>query len=372
MHLNLLKFPCLNKSNNIKIEVEVLQGEKLMLNSLVRTTRPLSNLSNFVVEELPIILSRVDSDITRILLTRKTKKLVEEIEQKPISDNIISLLDLTFLEAAFYTNYLEIPDKLISLTNIYASHFCILPMLTYELLIMINPSQDLRLFTLKETGENERLFYESHKKIEANITPLVTFILRILIEDKYDQESLIQLRTLVPNIKATVEQMLELMSQMSTSEYNIFRRYLTKHPIRGFPGASGAYSALYPTLDQLLRTEIAEVRFKEELLPQTQVTGMTNIVMYEKAKKWRIWNGQTMIAKLKNSDEPLKEDFIEVLNKIINAMVSFRQKHLCAVAKHIPQVFEGKECGTGGIKDAPDFLKKAIEQTKKSKIMWHT
>lgn len=340
-----------------------------MLSRMISTTRPLSILSDFVVEELPVILRTIDSEESQLFLTTRTEKLIKLLENQPICDNVISLLDLTFLEAAFYANQLEIPQGLISLTNSYANHFCLPPMLTYELIILVNPSHDLRLFSLKETGEHEKLFYQCHKNVEANLYPLATFLLGIAIENKFDPKSLRQLRTLVPKIKAAVEQMLELKSQMSASEYEIFRRYFTKHPIRGFPGASGAYSALFPTLDQLLRVEIAEVRFKEELLPQTEVTGMTNIAMYEKAKKWRIWNGQTIISKLKNSDEPLKEDFIEVLNEIVNAMSNFRKRHLCAVAKHIPQVFKGKKSGTGGIKDAPEFLKEAINQTKNSKIV---
>ena len=77
-------------------------------------------------------------------------------------------------------------------------------------------------------------------------------LLEIVIEEKFDQESLRQLRKLVPNTKVAIKQIIELTSKMSVPEYNIFRRYFTKHPIRGLPGASGAYSALYPTLDQLL------------------------------------------------------------------------------------------------------------------------
>ena len=340
-----------------------------MSSSVISTTRPLSILSDFVVEELPIILNEIDSDIAQFSLTRKTEKLTKIIENQAISDNVLSLLDLTFLEAAFYANNLEIPESLISLTDTYANHFCVLPMLTYEFISLVNPSQDLRLFSSQETGEHEKLFYESHKSVEAKLSPLINFLLEISRENKFGQKSLRQLRTLVPNMKAAVEQMLGLMSRMSAPEYNIFRRYFTKHPTRDFPGASGAYSALFPTLDQLLRVEIAEVRFKEELLPQTEVTGMTNIAMYEKAKKWRIWNGQTMISKLKNSNEPLKEDFVEVLNEILNAMANFRNNHLCAVAKHIPQVFDCKKAGTGGVKNAPDFLKEAINQTKDSKIL---
>ena len=96
---------------------------------------------------------------------------------------------------------------------------------------------------------------------------------------------------------------------------------------------------------------------------------MTNIVMYEKAKKWRMRNGQTIVAKLKYGDEPLKEGFIELLNEVIDAMISFRKKHLDAVSKHIPQVFEGKELGTGEVKNVPNFLQETIKQTKKSKIV---
>ena len=136
-----------------------------MLNNSVRTTRPLKGLSEFIIEELPIILSSIDSENTQIFLNRKTHKLIKEVEPKSISENIISLLDLTFLEAAFYKNSLEVPENLMSLTDLYASHFCLLPMLTYELLILVNPSEDLRLFTLSKTRENERLFYESHKDI---------------------------------------------------------------------------------------------------------------------------------------------------------------------------------------------------------------
>ena len=88
-----------------------------MSSSVISTTRPLSILSDFVVEELPIILNEIDSDKAQLSLTRKTEKLTKIIENQAISDNVLSLLDLTFLEAAFYANNLEIPESLISLTD---------------------------------------------------------------------------------------------------------------------------------------------------------------------------------------------------------------------------------------------------------------
>ena len=45
-----------------------------MSSSVIRTTRPLSILSDFVVEELPIVLNEIDSDKAQISLIRTTEK----------------------------------------------------------------------------------------------------------------------------------------------------------------------------------------------------------------------------------------------------------------------------------------------------------
>ena len=48
--------------------------------------------------------------------------------------------------------------------------------------------------------------------------------------------------------------------QFSSTEFSLFRRYLKEDDLRGFAGASGAFSAAFPAIDTLLLDEAPRPR----------------------------------------------------------------------------------------------------------------
>ena len=155
-----------------------------------------------------------------------------------------------------------------------------------------------------------------------------------------------------------VEAIKKLNKEFSAEEFKKFRHYFTTRPIHNLAGASGLYSAAFPTLDYLLQTELPIHKFDSNLMPtsnkQEFYTTRENL---SQAKALREESGCLLEI---CQDERFKLLFGEILQEI----QKFRQNHMGAVRKNIPEVFEGRGQGTGGVENPVDYLNSVINTTE--------
>lgn len=332
--------------------------------------RPLGDVSNFVVQELPLKLEGINSgEITAKNLSQHIADLIAGLSDPLICKTLaepsprdLAGLDLKMLETAIVHSGGKPPQELTVLVDIFAGKSSQPGGITYEEIILVNPPQDRRRFTRGEVGETERAFYEGHRLIEGHLDRAVIVLknsIFALIANGKDaiakvSEALNRIREdLIVVIDKT-----HTIGTQNPEHFGYFRKYLGGNPIRGTKGPSGAFTAGIPTI---------ELFFAGEKLPQDYIDYLNNNMMYF-PRKGRMdlkiamsftEEGLTITAlsdKLGNP-EPLKQA-IEELSHLIRA---FRGVHYKTVKAQIPQAISGQIVGTGGEKNPGTFLRERMK-----------
>ena len=117
-----------------------------------------TNTQELILPNIQNLLTLVQSQNTQELI----QKLLEILNE--VGYNRQDLLLLTFLEAYFYGNKLDIPSQLMSKTREIANAIGRPLTLTYQSIILENQGFT---FTSGDTQKHEQLFYKTHVTIET-------------------------------------------------------------------------------------------------------------------------------------------------------------------------------------------------------------
>ncbi|MBP9690454.1 hypothetical protein KBD81_00070 [Candidatus Woesebacteria bacterium] len=240
--------------------------------------RPLGDLSNFVVGEMPAILSQIregscgvdtfvqTADRLALSLSGDTVNPLLAKRSGPgfggyIATNphlMIAHLDATMLEAAIVHSGGVAPDILVELVNVLSDASDQVQGITYEAITYANPGGDMRTFTLDAQGNHhpaEVGFYQGHPTIDRALGEAAMQI-KSVISSFGDSRISVRRDEALAYADAIICQVNTLMQHYRSPELTVpfaeFRPYLASHPTRGLKGPSGAFSPAIPVLDILV------------------------------------------------------------------------------------------------------------------------
>lgn len=338
------------------------------LSEIVRTPiRPLGPLSDFVVERMPARLKAIRENDPRAAdeFLQEATRLSQGIVFDGMDEEALKVawMDLCFLEAGLTHSSISVPEDLTAATNTVATRLGNVPMITYQSYIIDNPlDTDPRLFLTEDDGGDAELFFcQLHAVVEEELKPLFDMLMGVLEGGEVE-------RTILQEGVAKMKKVSELMGEMSkrlaVSAFTIFRIYLASNTARGYAGASGAFSAAFPALDQILldvalrpvESESAEPRlWPRKNTGNDWYVSWSDIFRAKDNRSERV----TMLEKIQNAG---CNDLLDELLKFLSA---FRQKHLATVRKTLPKVWEGEALPTGS---GGEFYAGESGQTAKSAV----
>ncbi len=287
----------------------------------------------------------------------------------------LALLDLTICESALTALGMNIPEFLWVRTEQYASFVKRTPGLSYQGIILDNPSDDMRCFTDGAYREHEVMFYETHQQIEKYLSPIIHTLLDIAETESITMEHLKVLRQMEdaePRVTSLNE---DLRLELDRNAFAHMRTFYTNKD-RGLPGPSGLYSASFPVLDVLLNDTLAPEMFVVEgddpyrMLPQnseyTQHLVTAQDLLRAKTLREKI-GGESLISFTEKVIAPQMEEqhwkiFKETMRYLVLDISSFRHGHKRSVQKFIPEVLSGESQGTAGVLKTEDG-ESAVEQS---------
>jgi hypothetical protein len=330
--------------------------------------RPLGEVSDFVVEQMPARLAEIRAgrgDINS--LVHDIELIVAELGQTTLDQTLadeqaqeLAALDMKLMEAGIVHSDGIPPENLVTIVNAFANATDQLPSVTYEDLILINPSQDKRTFTCGRAGQSEADFYEAHRIIEIYMDD----VLRRLRWAIYflSKQGEIGVNKVCCQLKKSLEQFCIVIKyvdiigvDMNKDDFNLFRRYFQTHPIRQIKGASGAFSASIPVADLLLGGEnLAEdhLSYLHHNMPYFPRNGRKEI----NRALMMVQAGLTLNSLYRAVGKP--EELGMILQELSHTVRVFRGKHYKAVEYQLPKVITGEEVGTG--RETGEFLHKRI------------
>lgn len=358
----------------------------------METLRPISGLSSYVLDELPNFLLECESahmgpgnlfrlresfmsKISSFHSSASLRDLMEEMYRdklvggRPLigwqgrySFIDLALMDLKFLDAAFFHLFGDRCEFLYKIIDDFSFRLGRQSILTYEELVLINPmDHNMRKFSVGVRGENEHLFYEQHHLIEDILDPVIEDLHEILKRarengfDKGDEE---KIGSCIGLIAKTFKNVGKLHKDMDKAEFAKFRLYLMSYynpsDPRHLSGPSGAFAASIPTIELLLGGDKSDKDFlqwlirREEYYPVTQRALMTKLIT-ESAEP----------SLLTLAQESGSQDLYRSVKGAADKLKSFRMVHLSAVDHHL----DLDAVGTGGSQDTRAFLKRRINDT---------
>lgn len=306
--------------------------------------RPLGNFSDFVINELPAILEGESTSIkagSDYALSLLEKTIIESAFQ---FDRQLAAYDLKMLECGLHHSGLTIPRELALLIDRFTEGTC--SGLTYEDLILLNPTDDMRLFSRGDAAESERLFYRNHRIIEEILLAIIVDVQEAIESSSLKVLRYLDLRDRFGDILARLYE----LENMPEGHFVVFRKYFKTNEVRETKGPSGAFSARFPVLELLFRGDyLPEERFEyiakhEQYFPVRDKSLLSSAINAAR-------NGQTLM-RLKDQ----RESGISILTLIESFFEAWRSGHLQAVSRQLPEVFIGEDAGTSGERDVKRFL----------------
>jgi hypothetical protein len=310
--------------------------------------RPLTALSDFVVEQMPNLLATNQQELlssSTYVLDAISDEMAQDVSMS--SCRQLAALDLKMLENALVHSGLEIPSRLTALVDFFSGENS--KTLTYEEIVMVNPDEDLRVFSTGNTREIERIFYGNHRLIEEILMGTITRVISVISGQEnlpFDCETL-------ANELNKVRRLTAELARMPDGEFLAFRKYLASHPNRKLKGPSGAYSARMPSLELLTLGDSLPAERLHYLRNNWQYFPVRDYPLLMKAMD-HAENGNTLQALVFASKS--RPDLKEGVAIIEGFFTSFRKVHYYAVKKQVPEVLEGSVAGTGGEVDVHAFL----------------
>ncbi|TSC75590.1 MAG: hypothetical protein G01um101433_854, partial [Parcubacteria group bacterium Gr01-1014_33] len=217
--------------------------------------RPLPYISDFVVEKFPLLLQdvregKMDAELFAEICTTVIQRLWDKNSHLHLShDNFakillhptirgVALLDLKIMEMGIVHSGV-MPSKLLTqLIDEFSYAAELPPMLTYEEIVLVNPSRDWRTFTFGSIGHTERDFYLAHARSEEHMEQAINALkesIRLLLF--HDSKRHYQIKGLIDRTAVQLSELVGYIGKMRTTmsgeHFTIFRQYLNSHPIRG-------------------------------------------------------------------------------------------------------------------------------------------
>lgn len=322
-------------------------------------TRPLWRFSDFVVEELPLLLVEDQAGITskvQEILSSLEPELLREAFQE---NRELSLLDLKMAESAIIrTSDLTKPSRVPKVLTETVDWFCgngmNIPGLQYHELVEVNPENDMRTFSSGEIRESEILFYNSHRTIERRLEWIYKNCEEFLSSPKLGQNFLAGHESMF-DFRPIAQRMRDLMSKMPTDHFLAFRNYIsTPCPVRNFDGPSGAYSWRIPYMEVLVWGNSLPPGYAKDI--SDKITYYSPEGMKKLGERIDVVDGVNCIADYSGEIAGV----INATRTFIQFMRSFRKSHMGAVKKHLPDVANNKAPGTTGNPNAGFFLDNRI------------
>ena len=314
------------------------------------------------------------AEITKLKIIKKIEELVKKyVPEDPtkIQNIELALVDLVWIENVVLQYGMSNPEILKQRTDIYADFLQRPLSLTLQDLVFKNPPTDQRLFSRGETANWEIFFNYTVRAIEKSIKPVLDQLITLATKCEYTQENLEDLSQKAKLMNQSVEYISEITRRLPAEEFMKFRKYYTTNTERNIGGPSALYSASFPTLDNLLQTQMPEQRYKDELLPQDiQGQNFYYATIEDLRKAQKIRETQGSLINLTLEDKELEKKFHEVFAQILGSMARFRGRHKGTVAKLVPEVMVNDKLSTGGITNVAQFLNDAFDKSKQSKTQY--
>ncbi len=346
--------------------------------------RPLGRVSDFVQNLLPVTLEEIRTYKSAGILTDLANHVEVMFENFDygvlIKDGnldsealFLSRLDLLMLDGGIAhssailesTGALQQPiepgpkfksvlEKIVMLSGMPAH-------LTYEDIVLNNPTNDKRVFTNGRIGQSEADFYEGHLLIEHELEKGI-----VLLRDAFEEASNNPLSPVVAealnqsqnSLKFLVEYTGRIGRDMSIEDFKYFRAYLQSHPRNGLSGPSGQFTARVPLTEVLLvgdRLGSGHSDYFDKYRQYFPVDGMKQIDNYFQ----RSVNEGSLLTKLQKAGNP-------ELNKLILAnlklIMQFRNAHMKATKRQLLDGITGPVRGTSGVSDIEVFLRGRIDK----------
>lgn len=333
-----------------------------------RSTRPLGEVSNFVVEKLPIGLEAMRGGrISVDALVNYSDMLLADLPMSVIQKALIDQrsrdlagLDLKILDTSIAHSGGNSPERLASLVDKFSKAADQPTGITYEEIILVNPVADRRKFTRGEVGATEEGFYEGHRIIEEHFDRAIYVmkggIQKLIVGDGGIDEVAGDIRQTQGDLEAVISKTHGLGRQ-NPEHFSEFRKYLSTHPLRGTKGPSGAFTAGIPTLELLLAGEkLPEeyMQYLEENNIYFPRQGRENI---QDARE-SVSKGLTLTSLAERLGDPQALD--QSINEFSQLVRRFRAEHYKAVRNQIPEAISGKMAGTAGEQDPGTFLRERM------------
>lgn len=332
------------------------------------TTRPLGHLSDFVVEELPLLLADGQWQAIPKRVEKMLKSLVDSLDlvKAYFNNRELSLIDLKFVEAALIRSGTPVPETLTTAVDFFCGSGLNVPGLQYHELVELNPEDDLRIFMTGTPAKWETFFYNSHRLLERRFARMIPVIEEHLAEPENGSR-------LIQNYQALFDQdllgrVIDGLIEMPKDDFEKFRHYISQPlPIRNVDGPSGAYSWRVPYMEML---------FWGKELPEPYVQKIESNLKYYSLEGRRVM--EVALPKLASGicvkDTESAVEFIpEVMESFMRFMELFRNMHLAAVAKLLPKEYKDQAPGTSGestpgtfLRNRRDVMKNLYESYRKS------
>ncbi|KXK09162.1 MAG: hypothetical protein UZ21_OP11001000220 [Microgenomates bacterium OLB22] len=346
-----------------------------------RPERPLGRFSDFVVAELPRLVTAGDQAGLAKALEERLPELAplldaEDPSWRGLDNQSLARVDIQFAFNAAY--FLGITDNglLNALTVRAAKLTGRLPGMRYEDCVLDNPENDLRTLFEGAVGGTEADFYLGHKYIERHLASAIDDVVAAieLCRSNFDQSVAEQLvRDAIAEFDGVIGYMGQLHKGMATEDFNIFRLCLSsvtldKKFADEFPllkpdangdvkvdGASGKDSHRIPTLDLLIlgrSLDPAYLGHLDKMTPYFPVQGQTDLALGR-----QIANEGLSLYDIADN-EACADSLRSAILALQKAKQVFRSHHMAAVIHHLP----GIKQGTGG-EDPIPFMSRIMKQT---------
>ncbi len=350
--------------------------ESTMMRASECPVRPLGQVSDFVMAQLPTLLAEVRAG------TLPSSYLAQrcEFEARSLSESVISLLlegsedihrkiallDLLFMDSASVHSGEHTGMQISSLVERFALRIGRIPAMTYGDLIFVNPRHDMRVFCNGEAGVSEKGFYTAQMFAEAYLADAAICCqsaianIHSVVIGKHDGETLQEVHSALEEAATKVRHVADITENMSmalpVAHFAVIRKYFGAHPVRNYKGPSGVFSLgiflieLMLAGDRLQKERPDYLRYYLE--ENTEYLRQEELAEAKAAYRCAM-SGFAVFSLLAQvpSSPAIDPHVLAECNKAASAVSSairlFRGNHYKAVKHQIPDVLAGYTPGTG-------------------------
>lgn len=316
-------------------------------------------MSDFVIREFPESLNsiqaqKLDSNVfshsVDDLAARQLLR-INHLSQKPEDPALLlARLDILMLQAAIVHSGGTVPATLSKIVALIAEATDRPPAIMYEDIVINNREDDIRTFTNGLVGRSEADFYNGHRYIEEALDPAINKLYTILEHpDELSTEQIVELLISVNNaFKATLDFTAIISGRMPREHFvNGFRQYLGEIKEKNLRGPSGAFTARVPLIEFLIAGEtisqediayqISELRY----FPLPHQAALIDALV-------RSHEGKSVRQIIIKRGSPVEG--MTALKEISELYRRFRNIHLRAVERHLPEVVSTRLNGANSLK----------------------